>query len=239
MLYLRSLLFNFLMFMTVPFFAMFSLACFWLPYEPRYHIVVAWQRCVVFLAKKICHVRYEIYGLENLPPAPFVIASNHQSTWETLAFPVIFPNVCYVLKKELLNLPFFGWALHLLEPIAIDRAQKTNAMEQVLKQGSARLQKGRTVIIFPEGKRMPLNQPGQFRSGASILAKTAGVPLVPLTHDAAKCWPKHGWLKRPGIITIKIGKPIWPEEGSSTEIHAKMQEAILMKNALADAETEK
>lgn len=236
MLYLRSLFFNFLMFASVPFFAMFSLACFWMSYEKRYPIVVAWQRSIVFLAKKICHIRYEIYGLENLPPAPFIIASNHQSTWETLAFPVIFPNVCYVLKKELLRLPFFGWALRLLEPVAIDRAQKANAMEQVINQGSARLQKGRTVIIFPEGKRMPFEQPGQFRAGASILAKAAAVPLVPLAHDAGKCWPRHGWLKRPGIITIKISKPIWPEEKSSTEIHSEMETSILMKNNLGNIE---
>lgn len=229
MIYLRSFLFNTLMFVTVPFFAMASLVCFWLPYSKRYHLVTAWQRMVVWLARTLCGIRYTVYGLENLPAYPFVIASNHQSTWETLAFVIIFPNVCYVLKKELTHLPFFGWALRLLEPIAIDRKQKANAMEQVLQQGMHRLTNGRTVIIFPQGRRMPLDDHGQFRSGASILAKAANVPLVPISHDAGKCWPRRGWLKRPGIITIKIDKPIYPENLSAAEIHEKMVTGIVEK----------
>ncbi len=229
MLYLRSFLFNFLMFITVPFFATFSLACFWMPYEKRYPIIIAWQCLMIDLAKKICGIRYEIYGWENLPEVPFVIASNHQSTWETLAFPAIFPNVCYVLKKELFNIPFFGWTLRLLQPIAIDRSQKANAMEQILRQGKERLDKGRTIIIFPEGRRMPIDQPGQFRAGAAVLAKTTNVPLVPVSHDAGKCWPRRSWLKRPGVITIKIGKPILPDNISPAELHQKLVEVLKVK----------
>lgn len=200
-----------------------------MPYEKRYPIIIAWQCLMIDLAKKICGIRYEIYGWENLPEVPFVIASNHQSTWETLAFPAIFPNVCYVLKKELFNIPFFGWTLRLLQPIGIDRSQKANAMEQILRQGKERLDKGRTIIIFPEGRRMPIDQPGQFRAGAAVLAKTTNVPLVPISHDAGKCWPRRSWLKRPGVITIKIGKPILPDNISSAELHQKLVEALTVK----------
>jgi 1-acyl-sn-glycerol-3-phosphate acyltransferase len=224
MLYIRSFIFNSLLVLTVPFYAIVAFSFFWLPYDKRYPFLIAWQRSMVWLATKICGVRYEIKGWENMPKQPCIIASNHQSTWETLAFSAIFPNICFVLKKDLLFIPFFGWALKMWQPIAIDRSKKGGVMEQVIRQGSERLALGRSVIIFPEGRRMPADQPGQFRSGAAALAKATGAPLVPVCHNAGKFWPRRGWLKRPGLITVHIGKPIYPAHVE--EVHEQMVESI-------------
>ncbi|MFN7097050.1 MAG: lysophospholipid acyltransferase family protein [Gammaproteobacteria bacterium] len=226
--YLRSFLFNTLLFISTPFYTAAAFLFCWLSYDKRYPFLIAWQRSMIWLAEKICGIRYEVKGLENLPNEPCIIASNHQSAWETLAFCVIFPNICFVLKKELLYLPFFGWALWLWQPIAIDRKQKSGVLEQVIRQGSERLALGRSVIIFPEGKRMPADQPGQVRSGAAALARATGAPLVPVSHNAGKFWPRRGWLKYPGLITVHIGKAIYPEnhEYEQNKLHCKLVSTI-------------
>lgn len=230
MIYLRSLLFNALMFITVPIYTAAVFLFCWLPYDKRYPFLISWQRSMVWLATKICGIRYEVEGIENLPKEACIIASNHQSTWETLAFSVIFPNICFVLKRDLLHIPFFGWSLRLWQPIAIDRKQKGGVLEQVIRQGSERLALGRSIIIFPEGRRMPADQPGQFRSGAAALAKATGAPLVPVCHNAGKVWPRRGWLKRPGLITVHIGKPIYSKQSESHDIHERMVETITTKS---------
>jgi len=227
MLYLRSLLFNTALFVSVPFFAIVSLLCAWLPYPQRYQVIIAWQRSMVWLATLLCGIRYEVCGLENLPKQACVIASNHQSMWETLAFFAIFPDVCFVLKQELLHIPLFGWALRLLNPIAIDRSKKGSAMDQVLRQGKARLLAGHYVIIFPEGRRMATPQPASFRSGAATLAKHAGVPVIPVSHDAGKYWPRRSWIKRPGTVKVTIGTPILTTDKSVSQIQGEMVEAII------------
>jgi 1-acyl-sn-glycerol-3-phosphate acyltransferase len=181
---------------------------------------------MTWLAKWICGINYEVHGAENLPAHPFIIVSNHQSTWETFAFFKIFSNVCFVLKKELLTIPLFGWALRLLEPIAIDREQKGSALEQVIQQGTQRLQLGRTIIIYPEGKRMPPGHLGKFKLGAAVLAKAANCPIVPVAHDAGRCWRRRGFLKKPGTIHVKILSPIYPGDKSTSEFTQAVVAAI-------------
>lgn len=234
MLYVRSILFTIIFFLTAPFCALFALLFCWLPYQKRYPFFIIWQRSMTWLAAKLCHIHYEVKGVENLPLQPYIVASNHQSTWETLAFFVIFPDICFVLKKELLQIPLFGWALNFLEPIAIDRSKQTAAREQVILQGKERLKRHRTVVIFPEGKRMPADQPGPFRSGAAALAKAAGVPLVPVSHNAGKYWPRRGWIKHPGTITVHIGKPIFPASSQTTDMHQQMVETITASSPNAE-----
>lgn len=222
MLYLRSFIFNIILFVAVFFFSVLGLMVFWLPYEKRYWYLTGWQRSMTWLAEKFCGIRYEIKGWENLPSQPYVIASNHQSTWETLSFFVIFPKLTFVLKKELLQIPIFGWALRLLEPIAINRKQGSNAMEQILQQGRERLAQGRTIVVFPQGKRMPVNQPGAFRVGAAMLAKNTNVPLVPIHHNAGQYWPRRGLIKRPGLITVEIFPAINPANLTVAEIQTQL-----------------
>jgi 1-acyl-sn-glycerol-3-phosphate acyltransferase len=160
----------------------------------------------------ICGIRYEVEGAENIPDEPCVIMCKHQSSWETLALQVVFPPQAWVLKRELLWIPFFGWGLASLNPIAIDRSAGRKALNQVVEQGRARLDSGAWVVIFPEGTRIPTGEIGKFGMGGAFLAVETGYPVIPVAHNAGKAWPKHGFLKYPGVIKLVIGDKITIDE---------------------------
>jgi 1-acyl-sn-glycerol-3-phosphate acyltransferase len=174
----------------------------------RYRFISQWSRIVDWLARVIVGITYRVEGLENLPSEPAVILSKHQSAWETIVFQQIFPPLSFVLKKNLLYIPFFGWGLALFSPIAIDRAAGREALKQIEAQGRARLKSGFWVLIFPEGTRVAPGEAGRFQVGGAFLAVKAGVPVVPVAHNAGRYWPKNGFLKYPGEIVVRIGKPI-------------------------------
>jgi 1-acyl-sn-glycerol-3-phosphate acyltransferase len=159
-------------------------------------------------------VRYRILGIERLPSAAegqaaVVLAPKHQSTWETFAFPALMPHpLCYVFKRELLWIPFFGWAIGSLDMIHIDRSRSTRAWAKIAAQGKRFMGQGKWVIMFPEGTRTPRGEQGQYKSGASRLAIGSGVPIVPIAVSSARCWPRKSLLLRPGLIEISIGVPI-------------------------------
>ncbi|WP_417330363.1 lysophospholipid acyltransferase family protein [Halomonas cupida] len=173
------------------------------------HFIMAWFRIA-------CGVRYEISGRENLSGEPVVMLANHQSEWETVYLQLLKPPVCTVLKKELLSIPIFGWALRLLHPIALDRSKPARAMRQVLSQGTARLQEGLTVLIFPEGTRVEPGKRRRYNKSGTVIACRAGVPVVPVAHNAGECWPGRDWVKRPGRISLVVGEPI-PTLGRTPE----------------------
>jgi 1-acyl-sn-glycerol-3-phosphate acyltransferase len=163
---------------------------------------------VIWLARHTVGIRHRVEGLENLPKAPCVVLSKHQSAWETIAFQQIFPPLSFVLKKNLLYIPFFGWGLALFSPIAIDRSAGREAMKQIEVQGRERLKAGFSVLVFPEGTRVAPGEKGNYQVGGAWLAAKAGVPVVPVAHNAGRCWPKNAFVKRPGLITVIIGPPI-------------------------------
>ncbi|GEN24973.1 lysophosphatidic acid acyltransferase [Halomonas cupida] len=173
------------------------------------HFIMAWFRIA-------CGVRYEISGRENLSGEPVVMLANHQSEWETVYLQLLKPPVCTVLKKELLSIPIFGWALRLLHPIALDRSKPARAMRQVLSQGTARLKEGLTVLIFPEGTRVEPGKRRRYNKSGTVIACRAGVPVVPVAHNAGECWPGRDWVKRPGRISLVVGEPI-PTLGRTPE----------------------
>jgi 1-acyl-sn-glycerol-3-phosphate acyltransferase len=152
--------------------------------------------------------------MEHLPTAAegtraVLLASKHQSTWETFAYPVLMSHpLCYVFKKELLLIPFFGWAIGKLDMIHIDRSKRTEAWNKVAEQGRKYMAQGNWVIMFPEGTRSARGQQGQYKAGASRLAIATGTPIVPIAVSSAKCWPRKSFLLRPGVIDIRIGEPI-------------------------------
>jgi 1-acyl-sn-glycerol-3-phosphate acyltransferase len=208
MLFLRSLIFLLVKaVMTIPF-SLLSVLIFPLPAMARYRFISQWSRIVDWLARVIVGITYRVEGLENLPSEPAVILSKHQSAWETIVFQQIFPPLSFVLKKNLLYIPFFGWGLALFSPIAIDRAAGREALKQIESQGRARLKSGFWVLIFPEGTRVAPGEAGRFQVGGAFLAVKAGVPVVPVAHNAGRYWPKNGFLKYPGEIVVRIGKPI-------------------------------
>jgi 1-acyl-sn-glycerol-3-phosphate acyltransferase len=156
----------------------------------------------------ILGIRCEIHGLENLPSRPSVILSKHQSAWETLAFQQIFPPQVHVLKRELLWIPFFGWGLALMSPIAIDRGRGFAALRNMARRGRERLEQGFWIVVFPEGTRVAPGEKRHYQLGGAWLAAASGAPIVPVAHNAGRVWPRNAFLKHPGTITVRIGPPI-------------------------------
>nr|WP_314492693.1 lysophospholipid acyltransferase family protein [uncultured Pseudomonas sp.] len=181
-----------------------------LPFRQRYRFInVYWCRFAVLLARVVLGIRYKITGAEHVPDTPCVILSNHQSTWETFFLSAYFSPLSQVLKRELLYVPFFGWAMAMLRPIAIDRDNPKEALRQVAKKGDELLKQRIWVLIFPEGTRVPFGEVGKFSRGGTALAVNAGLPVLPIAHNAGKFWPKTGWNKRAGVIDVVIGEPMY------------------------------
>ncbi|QTN22467.1 1-acyl-sn-glycerol-3-phosphate acyltransferase [Rhizobacter sp. AJA081-3] len=174
-----------------------------------YWFTAGWLRLATWGSKVICGVRHRIHGWENLPDSAVILCPKHQSTWETFAFPTLMPRpLCYVFKRELLLIPFFGWAMGRLDMIHIDRSRRTEAWNKVAEQGRRFMADGHWVIMFPEGTRTPRGSQGAYKSGATRLAVTTGVPVVPIAVTSARCWPRKSFVLRPGVVDISIGRPI-------------------------------
>ncbi len=192
-----------------------------IPYPQRYNFVTAINYFVLWWAKVTCGVKVEIEGREYLTASrPYVLVANHQSDWETFILQLLVKPSCTILKKELLKIPFFGWGLALIKPIAIDRSQRSAALKQILKQGKARLADGIPVLIFPQGTRVPVGEMGRFNKGAAMLACAAKVPVVTFAHNGGEYWPSKSWLRKPGTIHVKIRPPIATEGRSVDEVQA-------------------
>jgi 1-acyl-sn-glycerol-3-phosphate acyltransferase len=220
---LRSTLFALFLTLITPVFAVIALLTFPLPALMRYRIISIWTHWVMWAARVICGIRYRVIGGENIPAEPCIILSKHQSAWETLAFQQIFPPQVWVLKRELLRVPFFGWGLAMLSPIAIDRSLRRAALQQLVEQGVERLAAGFCIVIFPEGTRIAPGQRGKYRPGGARLAVQTGTTVIPVAHNAGSCWGRNAFLKRPGLITVSIGAPIRPD-GIDAETLAKRVE---------------
>jgi 1-acyl-sn-glycerol-3-phosphate acyltransferase len=205
---LRSSLFALALAVITPPYALLALATFPLPRMARYCIISGWSRLVVFLAKTVLGISWRVEGRENLPGRPSVILSKHQSAWETLAFQQIFPPQVHVLKRELLWIPFFGWGLALMSPIAIDRSHGVAALRSIARRGRERLEQGFWVVVFPEGTRVAPGERRSYQLGGAWLAAASGAPIVPVAHNAGLVWPRNAFLKRPGTVTVRIGPPI-------------------------------
>lgn len=205
MLFFRSAVFAVLHVVTAVVFSFLAILVWPLPFVMRYRVVSQWAKLNLWLLKVICGVRFRVKGVDKIPDSPCIIMCKHQSSWETLALQAVFPPQVWVLKRELLWLPFFGWGLASLKPIGIDRNAGRKALNQVIEQGRDRLQSGAWVVIFPEGTRIPTGQMGKFGMGGAFLATETGYPIVPVAHDGGKAWPRHGFLKYPGDITMVIG----------------------------------
>jgi 1-acyl-sn-glycerol-3-phosphate acyltransferase len=215
---LRSLLFNLVMFVSVLIYAPLMLPTALLPYPLRYRIVSQWARFQVFLLKILCSLDYRVEGREHLPQGAAIIMSKHQSAWETIVFQQIFPPQTWVLKRELMWIPLFGWALALMRPIAIDRGAGRKAVEEVVTQGRERLQSGIWVVVFPEGTRVAPGTRKRYAMGGAILAAETGYPVVPVAHNAGSFWLRRGFLKKPGTVRVVIGPVIDPRGKKAEEI---------------------
>lgn len=211
----------------------FGLFAYLIPYPARYHVVIGgWAKVMHFFTVFILGIRVRVHGRENIPEGPCVIISNHQSAWETYYMQHLFKPQSQVAKASLLKIPLFGWTFGLMKPIAIDRKNRRQAMTQVLEQGTARISEGCSVLIFPEGTRTKPGHPLPFRKGGAVLAKHAGAPIVPVSHNSGEFWLNDAFGKKPGVVDIFIHKPISTEQG---EPEVLMQEAERVINAQLDA----
>ncbi|SNX60673.1 1-acyl-sn-glycerol-3-phosphate acyltransferase [Nitrosomonas ureae] len=220
---LRSTLYMLLQIIITPPYALLTLACFPLSPHNRYRVTSSWTFIMLFLLRNVCGIRYQIIGAENIPKIPSIVLSKHQSAWETLAFQKIFPPQVWVLKKELLRIPFFGWGLAMTSPIAIDRSAKKKALEQIVEQGKDRLKQGFWIVIFPEGTRIPPGQRGKYRIGGAWLATHTNTLVVPVAHNAGELWGRNSFIKYPGTITVSIGEPIDPTGMEPGELNAQVE----------------
>lgn len=195
------------------------IAMFWLlPRQQRSFFYALWCRAVIAWARLSCGIRFEIHGQENIPERPVVIVSNHQSTWETIFLYQLFAPVVPILKRELLKIPFWGWALRLQKPIAIDRSKPRESVRSLLSQGKERIESGMSVLVFPEGTRAEAGTVGKLSRGGAQLATSVEAPVIPVIHNAGDCWPRGSLLKRPGLVTVIIGEPIPTKDRTSREI---------------------
>ncbi|TMH35285.1 MAG: 1-acyl-sn-glycerol-3-phosphate acyltransferase [Betaproteobacteria bacterium] len=210
---LRSRLFALFQVLFTPLYALLVLMSFWLPPLPRFRFITGYCCICLVAARWICGIRHRVIGRENIPPhgRPHIVMSKHSSTWETFALNFLFPPLAFVAKKELLSIPFFGWAFRLASPITIDRKAGQDAMTQIATQGRERLAQGFWIVVYPEGTRIPVGTRVRYKTGGARLAVSLGAPIVPVAHNAGYLWPKGVLGKRPGVITVSIGPTISPE----------------------------
>ncbi|GMR17394.1 MAG: lysophospholipid acyltransferase family protein [Gammaproteobacteria bacterium] len=208
MVLLRSILFQIYFFASVAVFALLVALCAPFPYRVRFAISRTWGRSMLWAGRLLCGLRWSLEGAANMPDEPCVVMVKHTTVFETYAQLAFFPAHTFVLKRELLWIPLFGWGLAALRPIAIDRRSGHTAVTQVIEQGRERLAAGIWITVFPEGTRMPPGQTRRYGISGAALAKAAGVKIVPVAHNAGDLWPRRGLRKRPGLIRYCIGPPI-------------------------------
>ncbi len=224
---IRSSLFSIYSITSIVLYSMLCVFSWVLPIHTRHAIIRAYLRAYVNVLRFLCHVNYKVEGLHNIPKDHGgIILSKHQSTWETMFLPIIFHNPAAVAKRELLWIPFFGWGLAASDPIAINRNDKTSAMQQLITKGKKKLDEGRWIMIFPEGTRTAPGKIGHYRLGGPRLAAATGYDIYPVAHNAGRCWPRRKFLKIPGTITVVVGPPITTKGRTPEELLALTKDWI-------------
>ncbi|MGE0384420.1 MAG: lysophospholipid acyltransferase family protein [Gammaproteobacteria bacterium] len=197
-----------------------------LPYRLRFRTGRLWTDFNLWMLRHVCGIRAEVRGREHIPAGPAIIMAKHQSAWETMALQQVFPPQVWLLKRELLWIPLFGWGLWLLKSIAIDRSAGFRAMKALVRQGRDRLGRGIWVVVFPEGTRVAPDATRKYQPGGGLLAVDTGCPVVPVAHNAGLYWPRNSFAKRPGTIRMEIGPPIDPKGLSATEVTERARDWI-------------
>ncbi|HEY1314327.1 MAG TPA: lysophospholipid acyltransferase family protein [Steroidobacteraceae bacterium] len=222
----RSLLFTTYMMASACLFGAAMALGFWLPYRVQFAIARTWARILFWVLERLCGLKYVVEGRERIPSGNHIVMSNHTSAWETVAQFLIFPPQVWVLKRELLWIPFIGWGLKLLRPIAINRGEGHRAVNQVIEQGKSRLADGLWIIIFPEGTRVVAGEKRKFGVSGALLAIASGKSVVPLAHNAGTFWPRRGFVKKPGTIRVVIGEPIEPAGKDPRQLNEEVRQSI-------------
>ncbi|MDH5300147.1 MAG: 1-acyl-sn-glycerol-3-phosphate acyltransferase [Gammaproteobacteria bacterium] len=226
MLWIRSAIYFGFMVLSAIVFGVLAVFARVMPFNKRAGFIGLFARSNIWFLQLVCGLKFEVEGRENIPKQGFICMAKHQSTWETYAFQQILPPITWILKRELLRVPFFGWGLASLEPIAIERGSGKKAIMQIIKEGTDRLQKGRMVLIFPEGTRIAPGKRGEYKIGGGMLAAKSGFPVLPIAHNAGEYWARHSFVKKPGVIKMVIGKPIETQGKKADEIMREVESFI-------------
>jgi 1-acyl-sn-glycerol-3-phosphate acyltransferase len=225
--YLGSTLLFFGIFSSATLAGIFILLSIPLSFNLAYFFSKIWCHSVLWMAQVCCGIRYEVQGLENISKdKAAIVLCNHQSAWETLALRHILPTQVVLLKRSLVWLPIWGWALGSLKSIIIDRDQQTVALRALLEKGSTALKAGLWVIVFPEGTRTAAGEVKKFSAGGAMLAQKTGFPVIPIAHNAGDYWPRYSFMKYPGTIKVKIGPAIQSEGRKAADINAEAEKWI-------------
>jgi 1-acyl-sn-glycerol-3-phosphate acyltransferase len=231
MVWIRSIVFQIYLFASVGLFATFIFLCALFPLSVRFALARAWGKSMLAAGRFLCGLDYEIEGLEKIPDSPCVFMIKHTTVFETYAQLAFFPQQTWVLKRELMWIPIFGWGLAAMRPIAINRNSGRTAVTQVIEQGKDRLAKGISLSIFPEGTRVASGETKRYGVSGAAVAKAAGVSIIPVAHNAGDFWPRRGLRKRPGLIRICVGPPIDPSGRKPKETNLIVQEWVETKMA--------
>lgn len=226
MIVLRSLLFYLGLGLSVLIAVPIAFALLPATFPTRFRLMSNWARFNLWWLRVSCGITARFQGLENAAGPPAVILCKHQSVWETLSIQLLFPPQVWILKRELLWIPLFGWGMATMRPIAIDRAAGVRSLKRIVRQGVARLREGLWVVIFPEGTRVAPGQWRKYHPGGGMLAERSGCPVVPIAHNAGRLWPRNSFLKRPGVIDMVIGPPIQSQGKDATQITREAEEWI-------------
>lgn len=219
--FLRSLAFSIGQIGSMVLFSLLGQLTLPFSFQTRYRFMSQWARFCIFWLRVTCGIRFKVHGVEHVKnDEAAMILARHESAWETLAFQQIFPRQAYVLKRELLKIPFFGWGMRLLHPIAIDRGAGRQALNQLLKEGKERLDQGDWIVIFPEGTRMPVGELGKINVGGAMLASKAKAPVYLVAHNAGSFWPKNSFIKKPGTVEVYISARLDAGQMSVAELNA-------------------
>jgi 1-acyl-sn-glycerol-3-phosphate acyltransferase len=231
MIWLRSIIFQIYFYASVAIISIAIFLCALFPFSVRFALARAWGKSMLFAGRFLCGLDYAVEGLENIPASPCVFMIKHTTVFETYAQLVLFPQQTWVVKRELLWIPIFGWGLAAMRPIAINRKSGRTAVTQVIEQGKDRLARGISLSIFPEGTRVRSGETKRYGVSGAAVAQAAGVPMIPVAHNAGDFWPRRGLRKRPGLIRVCVGPPIGAEGRKPKEANLIVQEWIESKMA--------
>ena len=223
----RSLIFLTFLFVTVAPWGIMSCLAVVMPMPRRYFLITFWTTIAVWGAKHIMGISYRVHGLENIPDRDqhggVIFLAKHQSRYETLLFRSLFRHMCYVYKRELHWVPFFGWGIALCDMIPIDRAKGKEALDQVAVVGGKKLKQGWNMVMFPEGTRVDPGARRRYKLGGTYLSVATRVPVVPVAHNAGDFWPRSKWIKQPGVVDVYIGAPVYPGEMKPDEMMTRVE----------------
>jgi 1-acyl-sn-glycerol-3-phosphate acyltransferase len=209
----RSLVFNALFYLNTVVWLILALPTFFMPYTAILWVAKTWGRINLVLLRVVVGLRYEIRGREKIPPGPLIVAAKHQSAWETIALMPLFDNPVFIVKRELMWIPLFGWFMRKGRMVPVDRSAGLRALNAMIARARTELAKGRQLIIFPEGTRRPAGAEPSYKPGVALLYVKAGVPCLPLALNSGLFWPRRSIMRRPGTVVVEILDPIAPGMG--------------------------